>query len=70
MSKKECDARRFDRMSGPRYAAELDQAADILGRIHPIGQVKGIGRLEVVRALTDVAAELIELRKKVEGGDA
>jgi len=36
------------------YGVQLDQAAEILQRHHPIGQVKAIGRMEVVQALRDV----------------
>jgi hypothetical protein len=37
-----------------RYANELDKAAEILQRHHPIGEVKAIGRLEVAHALQEV----------------
>ena len=43
-----------ERENGERYAAELDAAAEILQRVHPIGKVKGIGRLEVVAALEEL----------------
>ena len=44
----------IDRSIAERYAAELDAAAEILQRVHPIGKVKAIGRLEVVAALEDL----------------
>ena len=34
-----------------KYAEELDKAGEILCRVHPIGEVKHIGRLEVAAAL-------------------
>lgn len=37
-----------------RYAAELDKAAAIIQRVHPIGEVKAIGRLEVVAGLSEL----------------
>jgi hypothetical protein len=43
-----------EREYGERYAAELDAAAEILQRVHPICKVKGIGRLEVVAALEEL----------------
>ncbi len=49
----------FDRDSGPRYAAELDKAADLLAGYCPAGQVKALGRLEVVAAIE----QLIEHHK-------
>lgn len=52
----------FDREQGPRYAAELDQCAELLHKIHPIGEVKAIGRLEVVGALSEMVEELTRLR--------
>jgi hypothetical protein len=44
----------YEEKHGPRYAAELDEAAEILQRVHPIGKVKAIGRLEVVTALKEL----------------
>jgi hypothetical protein len=44
----------LDREQGPRYAAELDKACEILGHAHPVGEVKAIGRLEVASALGDL----------------
>jgi hypothetical protein len=41
----------FDRDNGPRYAAELDKAAELLGNLHPIGRV---GRLQVAAAIEDI----------------
>jgi hypothetical protein len=63
-----------ERENGERYAAELDAAAEILQRVHPIGKVKGIGRLEVVAALEELftltatlpVPEAVEVQAKVE----
>lgn len=43
-----------ERENGERYAAELDKCAEMLAKVHPIGQVKAIGRLEVTAALREV----------------
>jgi hypothetical protein len=43
-----------EREQGERYAAELDKVAALLQSVHPIGQVKGIGRTQVAAALEDV----------------
>lgn len=47
-----------EREQGPRYAAELDAAAEILARVHPIGKYKAIGRLEVVAVLRELFPEV------------
>lgn len=44
----------YEHEQGPRYAAELDAAAELLQTIHPIGAVKAIGRLEVAAALKEI----------------
>ena len=44
----------WDQEHGPQYAKELDEAAAIVQSVHPIGQVKAIGRLEVVAALKEL----------------
>lgn len=46
----------YYRESSERYGKELDAAAEILQRLHPIGACKGLGRMEVVAALRDVTA--------------
>lgn len=43
-----------EREMGWRYAQELDRAAEILKRVHPMGAVMGIGRLQVVKALEEL----------------
>lgn len=37
-----------------RYGRELDESATLLEAVHPIGKIKGIGRMEVVVALRQV----------------
>jgi carbon storage regulator CsrA len=51
-------------VSSERYAADLDKAAELLQRVHWIGTVKAIGRLEVVTALEEIVAEVELLRKR------
>ncbi len=52
--------RTYEAEMGERYAKELDEAAKILQRVHPIGKVKAIGRLEVVAALLELFPVQIE----------
>lgn len=40
-----------------QYARELDAAAELLTRVHPIGRVKAIGRMQVFAALRDLFPE-------------
>lgn len=47
-----------DRMA---YEVELDNAAERLQRVLPIGEVKAIGRLEVVAALDQLLDELRDI---------
>lgn len=44
----------FEHEQGPVYAAELDAACKILERVHPLGQVKAFGRLQVAAVLADL----------------
>jgi hypothetical protein len=53
-----------ERELGPVYAAQLERAAGSLQSVHPIGRVKGIGRLEVAHAVEDLAAEITTLREE------
>lgn len=46
-----------------RYGTELDCIAALLQAVHPIGQVKGIGRLEALAALGDVLADRAAFRQ-------
>jgi hypothetical protein len=59
----------YEREMGERYVAELDAAAELLQRVHYIGLVKAIGRLEVVKALEDIVAEVEKLRAHAEKDD-
>ena len=48
-----------------KYESELDRAADILQKTHPMGYVVGIGLLRVATATKDVCDELAALRERV-----
>ena len=48
------------------YAVQLERAAESLKSVHPIGEVKAIGRLEVAQAVEDVVADLAALRQRCE----
>lgn len=43
-----------------RYGTELDACAEILQKVHPVGKVKAIGRLEVAEALRQVLTKWID----------
>ncbi len=47
-----------ERENGKAYAAELDKAAGILQHVHPAGECKAIGRLEVAIAMAEVIENL------------
>lgn len=50
-----------------RYEAELARAAALLQGVHPLGQVKHIGLLEVSAALKEVLAEHDETARLLDG---
>ena len=53
-----------ERELGEVYAIELDVIAEMIEGVHPIGEVKAIGRLEVVAAIQDVITEITALREE------
>ena len=46
--------------SEERYGKELDAIAEALTLLHPIGEVKAIGRLEVVQAFTEWLESIVD----------
>lgn len=48
-----------------RYEQELERAADVLQKTHPLGPAVGIGLLRVGMATEDVCGELAALRSRV-----
>ena len=53
-----------ERELGDVYARELEVIAALIEGVHPIGEVKAIGRLEVAQAVEDIVADLAVLREE------
>ena len=55
----------YDLRPQSKYEQELSATADIVQKVHPIGEIKGIGLLEVAAGVQWMANEISSLREEI-----